>query len=186
MDKRSAQSKIITVAISILLAILLAIGIVGFAYAKYIVTDAFSDSAQTARWGTIELKEHTVEFNEEEDKYEFTNTEIPITNVNNNIEPGTTILKDPFIVLKGVFEVSFALYLKVTEVNFPKTIEYDVANNWELISGSSTSSVKTYKYSGNIEINKTIYILKDNELRVGEGFNPDNSDFTLNSSKMLV
>lgn len=189
MDERSTQKnenrkhgKAKSVVMAILMFILLGTCF-GLTCAKYISSREFSDSAQTAGWGKIEVKEHKVEYID--GKYEFTGTVISIsngaTNKYENIEPDMIIPKDPFIVLSGNFEVSFGLYVRVTEVNFPATVKYNLEDEWNLtkVTTSGQSKVYTYQYVGDLIADKEIYILKDNQLIIEKDFVPKGNDFKL-------
>lgn len=186
-EKRKQRN--IVIAIVLLAVILLAVIIVGLTYAKYIASDSDSDSAQTARWGNIEITEHEVIF--ENGQYRLTDKEITIKNGTSNsyenIWPGMTIPKDPFIVVSDNVEVTYGLYIKVVEENFPTTVTYDMGEEWTLVRMSSNFNSKTYiyQYAGNINEGKKIYILKDNKLTVGQNFVTGGAEFKLSFSAWI-
>lgn len=179
MDKRSMpenekkdKSAIKNVIIFVLMAILLISGVTGITYAKFISSGSSSGFSQAASWGRIELKEHEVVYID--GKYELTDKEILITNgkSNNysNIGPNMVIPKDPFIVVIGNFEVTYGIFVKVTEVNFPMTVTYGLGTDWELVTKLSSGNSKTYQYKGDVKSNNPIYILKDNKLTFEKEF----------------
>ena len=111
------KSKVMNIAIAFLLvAVLLATCFAGYTLAKYIIEGVFSDKAQGAQWGTIELREH--KYDEKNEKFDDS-TEYKLQNITYDELSSGIIHKDPFIVLSGTFEVSFALFVKLVETNVP-------------------------------------------------------------------
>ena len=111
-------------------------------YAKYVDSSAMDGNAGVARMGvvTFDLLEHEAkDIGDDLDKiigepnnfssiYELDLTSEVKANTYNKVMPGIDIPKDPFINLDlQSNEVSYELYLKVTEVNFP-TYTVDVVD----------------------------------------------------------
>lgn len=174
------RSRILIVATVILIIALLFTNIT---YAKYNSTWTSSTFGSIANFGTIEIKEHEVIL--EDGQYKFGEKTFSIakgsTTYYKTITAGMTILKDPFIVVSGEFEVSFELYVKITKKNFPDEITFDLTSDWTYVAEKSTSNAKIYKYNGDTTQikGKEIYILKDNKLNVGNNFVEKNNEFSL-------
>ncbi|MCH5179846.1 MAG: hypothetical protein J1F32_01355 [Erysipelotrichales bacterium] len=101
-------------------------GFVGFTYAKYFSSISTSQNgADSAKWGTIEVREHILieETGEGDDViYTFSEDTYPIENnsetLHSNLRTGKNIPFYPCVYLKGTFEVTFWLYLKIVETNY--------------------------------------------------------------------
>ena len=147
-------------------------------YAKYVSSTAADASAGVALMGVKEFKisEHQViDISEDFEKltkykystlYEFTNDIVDSKpyKAYSTVIPGLNIPKDPFVQLKiENSEVSFELYIVITESNWPKDkdgkrlIEYNVTSDWEPVpdnEGKSTDGIYKYKYVGNDYVSK--------------------------------
>ena len=171
--------KSIKVALVLLMIVLFSEIVVNTTYAKYAGSTAGSVIAKVARFGAIELKEHEAELIDGE--YVLTTKEISAGSKTGNkyekVIPGVAINKDPYITVDGIFEVSYALYIKIVEVNVPNAVTYNVTDKWEFVKEEKISNnqiAKIYKYKDEkntgeiIPLKEKIAILKDNKLYVGK------------------
>lgn len=166
--------------------------LVGGLFAKYVISDSFYDSARVASSGIgkMELWEHkAAETYEDSGIYELLTQEKPVTGNNYaKVLPGVDIPKDPFIELElKNAEVSYELYVQVTESNLPETVKYELTSDWELADDSdSANGVYVYKYKGTIDpnFNGKIKILKNDMLYVSEHYVGDGK-FSLTFSAYL-
>ena len=174
-------------------------GFVGFTYAKFL-SSIFSSSngAWSAKWGTIEIREHILleekidEEDEEKVTYYFSEETYPIENnsetLYSNLRKGRNIPFYPCVFLNGTFEVSFWLYLKVVDTNpndyIPIEYHIDVENTWVKDEASSftkngvTTTIYRYKNSlpkagEKLDKEMEIKILEHNALHVTSDFNAE-------------
>lgn len=161
-----------------IMSITLLIGLytIGVTYAMFSVSQAIKSLVNVAEFGIIELKEHRIEL--VDNKYQFTDEEINLKNGDildyNYLKPDMIIPKDLFVIVSGTFEVTYELYMKIIEVNFPTTISYKIEDSWLQLDITQDSinntKTKTYKYMNQIEIDQAIYVLKDNQLVIDKYF----------------
>lgn len=130
-------------------------------YAKYVISDLRYDSARVAGFGgVLELWEHQAdETATNSGIYGLTkDTDHEVKgNTYAKVLPGVDIPKDPFIVLELNSDLSFELYIRVTEENFPtdtyedangntyRTAEYYMEDCWKLFAAEDDGS-KVYQY----------------------------------------
>ncbi|MCH5171285.1 MAG: hypothetical protein J1F31_00395 [Erysipelotrichales bacterium] len=140
----SKKSRTIKTVLTFLVVGLLT-GFVSYTYAKFFTSISTpQDGAGSAKWGTIDIREHILieeipdEESEEKVKYRFSEETYPIENnsetLYTNLRTGKNIPFYPCVYLKGTFEVSFWLYLKIVETNYNdyKPIEFHIdAEKWE-------------------------------------------------------
>lgn len=163
---------------ALLLLTLLSMRFVGGVYSKYALADSAPASARVAvGLPEIELKEHEAEL--VDGKYVLNDTEVT-GNTYERVIPGVDIEKDPFVRLSGGSEVSYALYISVTESEpFPERVSYELREDWEEVSGQDG----VYRYTGTMS-GDPIYILKNNRLTVSQDY-VDGGAFTLSFSAWM-
>lgn len=143
-------------------------------YAKYIYGDSINGSAGVAHMGVIkfELTEHKfIDISNdlkkvaEYDRLYMLDLENTVTggegNTYTKVIPGVDIPKDPFInLVLDSNEVSYELYLKVEEKDFPTTlledgetrvIDYWLTADWEKADDNKDQKSGLYKFVGTIE-----------------------------------
>lgn len=168
--------------------------LVGGLFAKYVISDSFYDSARVASSGIgkMELWEHKAEeTGVNSGVYGLLTEEDPVTgNDYEKVLPGVDIPKDPFIEieLKNA-EVSYELYVQVTESNLSETVTYKLTSDWTLAEELSKADkgIYVYKYKGTIDpnFNGKIKILKNDMLYVSEHY-VGNGKFSLTFSAYLM
>ena len=177
----------------LLVLTMLSTSLVGGLFAKYVISDGFYDSARVASSGIgkLELWEHKAEeTGVNSGIYELRTEDAPVTGNNYaKVLPGVDIPKDPFIELElKNAEVSYELYVKITESNIPETVTYKLTSDWELADDSAADNgVYVYKYEGTIDpnFNGKIKILKDDMLYISEHY-VANGKFSLTFSAYLM
>lgn len=167
-------------------------------YAKYTFTGSATDSAQVASAGTVnlELWEHKADWNAATGVYTLdANTKVT-SNSYKKVMPGVDIDKDPFIQLEiRNAEVSYALYVKVTENDFPtymagteskKAVTYELTDKWECVD--SDNGIYKYKdvFKAGTTYDDVIQILKNDMLYVSEHYVGNNQEFSLTFSAWVV
>ena len=181
-------------AIILLIAVFFSAGFYGGAYAKYIASVDLQGT-QIAGFGTVTLQEHKAK-PLGNGKYELDEDIIVSTNKYENVIPGVDINKDPYIILTGTFEVSFALYVKIVEDNCINMISYKLAEGWNKIEALSDPDKGVYVYRYNSENGKEIpvfsegdnlkekkiTVLKDDKIRVKGEYYINNGQFSLTFS----
>lgn len=130
------KKNLLTVIIALLGAVIFTSGLLSVTFAKYSNEIPFADGVSIAGFGTLELHEHEVK--ETDGVYELTDKIAEKENKYDKVIPGVDIPKDPYIILKGKFEVSFRVYVKILEADFPKakidgeekkTVTYELAKD---------------------------------------------------------
>lgn len=182
---KTNRSKTIRVFAVFMMIMFLIGGVSGFTYAKYLSSWSSSTSAMVASFGVIDIREHEVI--EKDGEYVFSDKEKSIANSSilyDSITPGVPILKDPFVVISGTFDVRYELHLTVEKINFPDTITFSIMSGWKNLKTLSNNKIE-YIYNGNIEIDKPIYILEDNKLTVDETFSSEGVEFRLTFSAWI-
>lgn len=168
---------------------MLSIWLLSGLFAKYVISDNHYDSARVAKGMTvIEVKEHQAELKNGE--YELDEDTEVTGNDYSKVIPGVDIPKDPFIELNTQnAEVSYELYVKVTEIDLPDTVTYQLTSDWDKVTELSDASkgIYVYKYKKSIDpnFNSTIKILKNNKLYVSEHYVGNNQKFSLTFSAYL-
>lgn len=178
----------------LLILTMLTIWLVSGLFAKYVISDNRYDSARVASSGigNLELLEHEAKLENGEYKLQEDKDHEVTKNDYKKVIPGVDIPKDPFIRLKlQNAEVSYELYVKVTENNFPtyttgsdpvKAVTYELTEDWEK---TNTPGVYKYTTAFDSDFNGTIKILKDDKLIVSEHY-VGNGQFTLTFSAYLM
>ena len=208
--ENEGKSKIIKIAMILLVVVLLA-AVIGVTLAKYVVSESPDDKANSALWGHIELREHVAELNYETGQYELNKEKwVPISNRSNitssynTIDHSMKILKDPYVVLSGTFEVTFKLFVKIVEVRWPAAdITYSLTDDWKELPGSRVTDDEgihttiIYEYvgaisgllppaGGSVNGEMEIPLLLNDGLLVGPSFDADaHKDFGLEFSAWI-
>lgn len=182
--KNRAVGRLVYLTVGILLTLtLLSTWFLSGLYAKYVVSGNRGDSAHVASTGImkLELWEHKAVLRD--GVYALDQTAEVDENTYGTVIPGVDIAKDPFIRLElDNSRVDYALYLNVTESNFPATVTYDLLEQWELMSEKNGTSV--YRYKGEIA-SGTIKILQGDKLYVSEKYVGNGQTFSLTFSAYL-
>lgn len=172
-------------AVGILLFLtLLSAHFAGGIFAKYMVGDNYSDSAQVAGTNSqLTLLEHEASL--DNGVYKLNNSKEVTGNTYDKVIPGVDIAKDPFIRLEIDSTITYEMYIKVKESEaFPDTVTYELTDDWELID--PVNGVYKYKYVLNTQMNGEIKILKGDKLYVSEHYVGNAQTFTLTFSAWLV
>lgn len=187
-DKKSqfTAQNILFWTVGILLVLtLISTRLAGGLFAKYVVSDFYSDSARVAvAGGSIELWEH--EANLKNGVYELDEDEEVTENTYEKVIPGVDIAKDPFIrVSIDDTEVTYELYIKVIESDpFPATVTYELTEDWELVD--EANGIYKYKNIIDTESSDEIKILKGDKLYVSEHYVGNSQEFSLSFNAWLV
>lgn len=180
----------------LLLLVMLSVWLLCGMYARYVVSDSYSDAAHVAgSISMVEVWEHEAVL--ENGEYQLTAKEVT-ENTYHKVIPGVDIAKDPFIRLSGAPDVPCELYVRVTENNIPKDsdgqpmVTYQLNGEW-----TETDEAGVYKYTKTIDSNttETVFpileqsgdVINDHkcELKVSEHY-VGNGEFTLTFSAWLV
>lgn len=161
-------------------------------FAKYIVTDSSSNSANVAAGGEMLLLEHKATL--VSGVYVLSEDEADLVTTNNydKVIPGVDIPKDPFVRLNlEASEVDYKLYVKVIKSeNFPETVTFKLTDKW--LPYNEAKGI--YVYDGYFDAGTSdiddIPILKNNKLYVGDHYvGTDDNDvpqsFSLTFEAML-
>lgn len=176
-SKRSFGNIIYWTAGALLILTMISTWLLSGLFAKYVNTEAYSESARVAAGGVIDLWEHEATLNN--GIYELDENVKIKKNTYNKVIPGVDIAKDPFVSIDlQNAEVSYELYVQVTESKeFPATVTYSLTNDWELVNASK--GIYKYKSILNKGFSGDIKILKDDRLYVSEHYVGNNKEFSL-------
>lgn len=147
------------------LGIVVTIACLNLTNAKYTFSSAVSnDSAGVSKFGTVEVREHLAVY--DNGYYTLDGTkETKTGNIYEYVIPGVDIPKDPWVLVDGQFDVSFALYLKIVKDNFPKSITYSLIEEyWDQVEDN------TYKYKGIVPMKDEIKIIEDDTVFVSQNY----------------
>lgn len=163
--------------VMLILLVLLLIGLVSFAGAKYATTISYTGritfSASLAE--DVILQEHLA-VRQPDGSYKLDETVAPVQANTYKLIPGLDIPKDPHIIIEGKTPIPAYLYIEVVDNTTNDALRYSLTDSW------SASSALAPKHEGEVYVYSAddtnpakitsdpdkIYILKDNKFYVDQ------------------